>query len=204
MDTPLPSFVQGIYANERDDQGTFAWTSGQASVRLAALDRSADWTCALRFRGARPAGEPAPVVEIRVDEARVAALAAAPEYHDLGFTLPASDRRGVSIDVLISPTFTPGTSDTRVLGVQVDRLACRPAGVVWPPMFATMQAGAAVGLLTLFLALSLVPLSVALTLGAVAAAGVGRDVDDGRCGVRHVRRRRPPALPLDWRGRRRC
>ena len=179
MDKPVPSFVQGLYANERDDQGTFAWTSGQVRVGIPTLDRSGNWTCTLRFRGARPVGEAPPIVDVRVDDARVAALAAAPEYHDLGFALPASDRRGVSIDLLISSTFTPGTADTRVLGVQVDRLACRPAGMVWPPAWPTMLAAASVGVLTLFLSLSLMPLSSALALAAAAAAGVGAMLTTG-------------------------
>src|SRR5690242_10585498 len=166
MDAPVPGFVSGIYKGERDGQTSFAWTSERMAMDLANLDRGSAWTCTLRFRGPRPQGLPAPAVDIDVDDARVKSVTASGEFVDLGFSIPAG-KNGVRVAISATPPFTPGPADTRVLGIQIDRLQCRPSSFAWPPASAVMQVAAAAGFAGLMFALMGLPLGAAL-----ASAGV--------------------------------
>ena len=168
MDGPLPDFISGIYAPERDQTGTFAWSSSRVLIDLAGIDRQVAWTCAIRFRGARGGGLPQPVVDARVDGQHVASIPATNDFQDLGLHLPAVSAAGSTVDLEIGPTFVPGGADRRELGAQIDRLACRPAhAVVRPPSNALALASVAAGAFAAALAL----LGLSLT-SAVAAAVV--------------------------------
>lgn len=172
MDAPLPAYVTGIHGSERDGETSFAWTRDRVSVDLRRLDRRSPWSCSLRFRGPRPEGSPAPTVDVLVDDARVAGAGASAEFHDLGFTIPAG-QRGLRLQLNIAPTFTPGTADTRMLGVQIDRLQCRPAGLALPPAWPLVQttfAAAFVGGMLVLLGFSL---GAAILCAAVVAVGAG-------------------------------
>ncbi len=170
MDAPLPAFVSGIYSSERDGPTSFAWTSDRATVDVPDLDRSAPWTCTLRFRAFRPEGLPIPTLEVFVDDARVSSMPAAGEFHDLGFSIP-SGRRGARLVLTATPAFTPGSADQRLLGVQIDRLRCRPSSFAWPPTFPTVQAAVAAGFAGLMFALMGLSLGTALAGAAILAAG---------------------------------
>jgi hypothetical protein len=152
LNGPLPAFVSGFHDGERDGDTSLAWTKGRVDVDLRTLDRRASWSCALTFRAFRPEGQPLPTVVITVDGARVASVAASPEFHDLGFTIPAGPR-GTRLAIDVAPTFVPGGADKRTLGIQVDRLQCRPAARAWPPSRAVQQMGAATGYTALMLCL---------------------------------------------------
>jgi hypothetical protein len=67
MDRPLPSFISGVHGNERDAQGSFAWTSGEVIASFQGLDRQAAGSSMIRFRGARPEVRPQPTLEVLVD-----------------------------------------------------------------------------------------------------------------------------------------
>jgi hypothetical protein len=150
FDRDLPRIAIGLYPPERSGDDTFAWTSGRARVLLAGLDRRHSWACTIRFRGGRPTGVNQPQVQIVVDGVTLATRTATNDYQD--FEAIASPRAGTGLAVAIvtTPTYVPGASDRRDLGVQVDRLACRPtAHLVWPPpdaLIAVAVAGAAFGL----------------------------------------------------------
>ncbi|HEX5071275.1 MAG TPA: hypothetical protein VFV78_13750 [Vicinamibacterales bacterium] len=174
MDRPLPSFIQGIYGQEADAQGTYSWTSAHVSAEFPGLDRQVGWACTIRFRGPRPAGEPTPTLDVRVDGRPAAHVTATPEYQDLGVMLPPqANATGASILMDIAPAFTPGTADTRVLGVQLDRFLCRPASsIVRPPSDTLSQATLAAAIFSAGLAL--LGLSLSSAMFAAAAIGLGQ------------------------------
>ena len=168
MDSRMPGFVSGIYAGEHDANGSFAWTSGQVVIDIDHIDRRSPWSCSLRFRGPRPPGEPLPTVEVSVDSARVSSVPAAAEYHDLGFSVPAGGRL-LRLAIAVSPTFTPGTADKRILGIQIDRLQCRPTGTALPPTRALVSAAVGAGFLAGVFVLAGFSLTVSLLCAAVVA-----------------------------------
>jgi hypothetical protein len=135
LDQEPPSFVRGIYPVERAGRDTFAWTAGNAEVTLAGLDRRVPWTCTIRFRGARGAADVQPDVFVALDGRGVATRRATNDFEDLVVDVPVTPMKpGLVLSLSVSSTFTPGPSDPRALGVQVDRIACAPAsGIVLPP-----------------------------------------------------------------------
>ncbi len=182
MDRDLPRLTSGFYPVESLGE-TFAWTSPRASLRLPGLDRRSAWLCSVRLRGGRPDQFPQPIVDIAADGITSARRAATNEYQDVEVEVPPrSNAPGLTLTIASAPTFSPGVTDPRELGVQVDRLACRPGGerMVMPPLRAIMAAsmggaifGAALGLMgpgllsaiggTLLLAIAqTVPLSTGL------------------------------------------
>lgn len=186
MDRPLPSFVQGIHGAERDGPLTFAWTAERVEIHLDGLNRAGAWFCTMRYRGdARGPGLPPPAVDVTVDDARVAGGESAPDYQELAFRIPEADRSGARIGMTIAPTFVPGGSDTRTLGVQVDRIGCRPEGLALPPGRAMAAAGGAAAFTGIVLAIAGVSiwgvLLVALAMGLGGAAML--TIDGGAYGA---------------------
>lgn len=146
MDRDLPSIASGFYAVERDGTLTFAWTARRADVSLPGLDRRSPWSCTIRFRGARPNPAVQPDVEVAIDGVMVVTRRATNDFQDLEVTaLPRSLRPGLDLTITSSQTYEPGGSDPRALGVQMDRVACRPVGaeVVLPPRRALASAALA-------------------------------------------------------------
>lgn len=134
MDGEAPAYSSGLFAGERDDEVTFAWTGSRAVVRLAGLDRHRTWTCAVRIRAARPAQFAAPTATLAVDEATVTESPSGGDFADLNLEVPPADRSGLTLSLTVTPAFTPGGGDSRQLGVQVDRLTCEPdEGWLRPP-----------------------------------------------------------------------
>ena len=137
MDADLPRNVTGMYPPEYVPGGaSFAWTGRSARVSLQGLDRRVAWTCTVRIRGGRSAPLTQPTVEVTVDGATAASAITTNEFVDLDVPVPPSfERRGLSLTILSSSAFVPGPGDPRELGVQVDRLQCRPAGsaIALPP-----------------------------------------------------------------------
>ena len=170
MDAAPPAFVAGVYGSERDASGTFVWTSDRVVVDLRELDRRSPWSCTLRFRGPRPEGLPPPLVDVFVDTAKVASVLAPAEYLDLGVNVPAGGK-ALRLTMNVSPTFTPKTADTRRLGVQIDRLQCRPAATAWPPAWPLMRTAFASGFAGLMFVLMGLSLGAALLSSAFVAIG---------------------------------
>jgi hypothetical protein len=135
MDHALPSYASGFYPLERDGRLTFVWTMEHAEVALAGLDRRVPWTCEIRFRGARPSEELQPDLRVAVDGVHAGAWHATNDFQDVAVTVAATPAKpGLVLSLTSSRVFNPGPSDSRLLGVQVDRLACAPAsGVTLPP-----------------------------------------------------------------------
>jgi hypothetical protein len=170
MDRDLPRGVaSGFYPFERSGGETFAWTSRRADLTLSGLNRAVPWGCSLLFRGGRSEPLPQPLVQVAVDGVTVESRTATNDFQDLQVPVPARPfSSGLTLTISSSTTVVPGPADRRELGVQVDRLVCRPevAGVVLPPrraLGAAALAGAAFG----------AALGVAGTRLAGAAAAVG-------------------------------
>jgi len=126
MHQDLPSAARGFYPPEHTKDFSFAWTSSQANVSVPGLDRTSEWTCALRFRGGREATRPQPLVQVAADGVVLAMRTATNEYQDFAVTLPRRVKDGLLLTIASTPTFVPGPADPRELGVQVQRLTCRP------------------------------------------------------------------------------
>jgi hypothetical protein len=129
MDRELPRKVaSGFYPIERAGETTFAWTARRADITLRGLSRSAEWTCAVTLRGGRsdPTGQP--VVDIAVDGITAAAVPATNEFQEIRVAVPSRAGAGLVLSVTSSSTIVPGPSDPRELGVQIDRVICRPVG----------------------------------------------------------------------------
>jgi hypothetical protein len=169
LDRDPPPNVTGFHGMERSGEDTLAWTSGRVDVALTGLDRRSPWSCSVRFRGARP--DPAmeqPHLQVVVDGAVLAVRRATNEFQDAEVTAPARPlRRGLDLALISSSTFVPGGSDTRTLGVQVDRLACHPVGAwaVLPPRRALWHAALAAA--TWGAGLGLTGITAGSALGAV-------------------------------------
>jgi hypothetical protein len=175
MDRPLPPFISGMYGNERDAQGSFAWTSGEVTAAIAGLDRQVAWSCTIRFRGARPDGEPAPILTVEVDGRQVSQVPGTRDYQDLGVLVPPAADPGATIVMKVAPTFRPAGGDPRTLGVQIDRFLCRPSSaLVRPPSNTLSNAGLAEAIFAGGLAL--VGLSLSSAMFASAIIGLGQAV----------------------------
>ena len=142
MNADLPRNVSGLYPPEHADATSFAWTAAQVKVALPGADRRMPWECSLRFRGGRSTLDLQPTVDMAVDGITRGRQAATNDYEVLAITAPPSVRQGLTLIITSSNTVVPGPSDRRELGVQVDRLECRPQGrgLVWPPAVAIADA----------------------------------------------------------------
>jgi hypothetical protein len=127
-------------------------------MSLPGVARRSPWHCSVRFRGGRPAAIEQPLAQIAIDGVPSAASRATNAYQDLDVVVAAGTRRGLTIAIASVPTFVPGPQDRRELGVQVDRLACRPGSALILPPGRTLASAAWVG---------------AAFGGAYALAGIG-------------------------------
>ena len=177
MDRDLPRRVaSGFYPFERAGDETFAWTSRRADLTLSGLTRTRPWVCSLRFRGGRSEPLPQPLVQVAVDGVTVASRTATNDFQEVEIPVPLRSAPGLTLTISSSTTVVPGPADRRELGVQVDRLMCRPerAGLVVPPrraIAAAVAAAAAFGA-----ALGIAGTSLAGAAAAVTVLAAGQSV----------------------------
>lgn len=167
MDRDLPRAASGFYPIERVERDTFAWTGPRAEISFPQFDRASAWRCAVSVRGGRPGGVPLPLVALEIDGVAVVKRAVTNDYQEFEATAPARPRTpGLRVGVTSSPTFVPA-GDPRELGVQVDRVTCRPAagGLILPPQRALVAAAVTTAAFAAASALAGVslPLTIALT-----------------------------------------
>jgi hypothetical protein len=178
MDRDLPAFATGFYPVERDAAHGFAWTSRRADIVLAGLDRRSTWSCSVRFRGARPSlAAPQPEVTIALDGVSAVVRPATNEYQEVDVRVPSRPfKPGLILAISSSSTFVPGGSDRRTLGVQVQRLSCRPldAWLVLPPAGALGRA--AFGAAAFGAAFGLSGIAMGYAAGATALVAAGQAV----------------------------
>jgi hypothetical protein len=150
MDRDLPrQIARELYPTERAGDLTFAWTAARADITLAGLNRETPWVCMVRYRGGRGEPMPQPVVDLAVDGITLDRRTATNEFEDVEVTAPVRPfRPGLTLSIGSSTTVVPGPADRRELGVQIERVACRPeaAGLLWPPRRALHPAMAAAAL----------------------------------------------------------
>ncbi len=129
-DLPL---VSGFWTPERNDLGTFRWTTDRALVRLPGIGQRALQVRLKIFPGNEEVARRGPrTIEIWASGRPLGELALRPVgaiYHVL--LPPPDDRSGDQVLELRSATFVP-TSDERALGVPVD--AIRIEGVGGPAL----------------------------------------------------------------------
>ena len=174
FDRDLPRNVSGVHPPERDPVSglTFAWTAGDALIRLPGLDRRVRWTLDLRVRGARASPSANPYLTITVDGVNVEQIQTTPDFSDLRVTIPTRpEHRGVLIDLHSSDTFVPGPADPRPLGVMLDRMVLAPEGIVLVPdeaLEATSLSSAAMGA-----AIALVGVTAGSAIGGAVLLSAG-------------------------------
>jgi hypothetical protein len=135
MDRELPRrIVSGVYPPERAGDLTFAWTSQRADFRLRGLDRTSPWACVVVARGGR--GDPAaqPEIDVAIDGITLARQRSSDDFQSFEVVAPARPQPGLTLGISSSSTLVPD-SDPRQLGVQIDRVGCRPVEEGWtlPP-----------------------------------------------------------------------
>ncbi|MEW5984927.1 MAG: hypothetical protein AB1806_21445 [Acidobacteriota bacterium] len=182
MDRDL-SLAKGLYPAERSGDFTFAWTTERASFNLTGISRRQPWTCSVRFRGARPdPAVPQPDVLVTADGRLEARVHASNELREVELSVPARPgHNGVTLTVWTQPTFVPSASDPRALGVQLDRLSCRPAtsGFVSPPARALGYSALSLAILAAGFALLGLSPWLGAGLNVVVAAGLACTVAAG-------------------------
>jgi hypothetical protein len=169
-----PRFVSGVYPAERDEATglTFAWTGPDAAIRLPGLDRRVAWTVEVRLRAARQNPEDNPIVVFFVDGVRVLEHKSETVFTTVTLQIPPRQERprGALIGMQSAPTFVPGPSDRRSLGVMLDVITMRPEGRALPPWDAF--AAAATSGAVLAAAIALLGVAPILAIGgAVLLAG---------------------------------
>ena len=177
FDSDLPrQLTSGFHPVERGPAETFVWTTQQASVNLRGLDRDTAWQCVVRLRAARPAAAPPADVALGIDGLTVRRHRPGDAWEEIAVDAPARPGvSGLSLTVGTTPTFVPGASDARALGVQLDRIDCAPSGSggVMPPRRALVAAASAGGALGAVFALLAPMLAAALAGSVLFAATTG-------------------------------
>ena len=143
--------LSGFYGREFDAAGErhFAWTRETATLTFSAINRTRAHRVTLDVRGGRPDTEPRPRLRVRVDDRLVADVEVPADAESVIFEIPRADRVGAEVAIEASPTFTPGASDPRALGVIVDGVSIAPVNGAFAPsgvaiLFAMLAAFAAV------------------------------------------------------------
>lgn len=173
FDRDLPRNVAGIFPPERDVATglTFAWTGADAVVRLPGLDRGADWTLDLRVRGARENNEN-PTLAILADGVTLATEPTSRDWTNVRVVIPAlPERRGLTLGLRPSGVFVPGPSDSRHLGVMLDRLSLTPSRIVIVPRPALKAA--AISAAALGGAIALVGVTAGSAIGGAVLLSAG-------------------------------
>jgi len=182
MDRDLPRrMAAGLYSSERVGLDTFAWTGARADIMLQGLPRSSAWICAVRFRGGRGEPLPQPHVDVAIDGLSQARPLATNDYQEVEVTAPARATDGLTLSIASSTTVIPGPSDRRELGIQLDRVACRPAEgrAVTPPRRAVRAATAVAAAFGVAAVVAGATLPLAAGVGALVAAAQGWALSEG-------------------------
>ena len=171
--TDPPRLVSGLYPVEHDKgwRTTFVWTRDEVTIRLPGLDRRIAWTLALRVRGGRPGSNPA--LTFFSDGLPVGSAQTGDQFEDVRVEIPAHPERlrGAAISFHVSSTFVPGPSDSRALGVMLDRLTLSPAGVALVPRAALGGAAVSSGVMGAAFAMTGLTAGSAILGAAILSAG---------------------------------
>lgn len=113
------------------EQVNYRWSKRVSWLRLPELGWSGPTTITFRLRAVRPAGEPLPEVEVRVNGATVGHFRPSGDWETRSFFLREIPGSTADLELLLQTSpFIPGGEDRRFLGVQVDRVWLQP-GSAW-------------------------------------------------------------------------
>ncbi|MEO7191285.1 MAG: hypothetical protein ABI051_09530 [Vicinamibacterales bacterium] len=174
MDRALPrALASGFYAPEAAGELTYAWTGARAQMKLNGVSRATIWNCAILLRGARAASMEQPLVTVLVDGAVASTIHASNDFEEVDVSVPARRGTGLTVGIVTTPTFHPGGSDPRELGVQVDRVSCQPASrLARPPLVPVRNAAIAAAATAGVFALGGAVVTDALVAVLVLVAGI--------------------------------
>ncbi|HEX5069814.1 MAG TPA: hypothetical protein VFV78_06320 [Vicinamibacterales bacterium] len=142
----------GFYRPELDPQTGrhFSWTTDHAQLEFSNLNRSVAYLVTLEIRHARPAGVPAPVLRVSVDDRLVLNEDTRASGNHVSFEIPRDRRTGAVVTFDLAPMYEPGPPDKRSLGLIVDDVAVAPVrGSFRPTLDVALQAIAAIALCAL-------------------------------------------------------
>ncbi len=130
MDDP---YLQAFHAREMTEGRTFRWTNPISLVSVIGLSGQERTVTLVMDDGGRPAGAPPAAVEVLFDGESIGRIDVGPGFRSYTLPIPAGlvARAAASRDPVLlrlqstvwSPAaITPGNTDTRELGVMIDRI----------------------------------------------------------------------------------
>lgn len=121
----LPGIYSGFYPTE----GSFVWTTGDASITLRGLNRNTPHDCEMLIMTYCPDPALFPEVTFAVDGAVVMRVAVTNADQTVHIPIAADSRRqGAVIGIDCSKIFVPGPQDKRELGIVVKSISIRQSG----------------------------------------------------------------------------
>ena len=174
MDRALPRIATGLYAPEINSEANFAWSGGRVQISVPEVDRRVPWICRAAVINWRPASAGPAFVRVESDGNTLVAQRVTAPRETLTFPIqPHPDRSELRVDMAVSPTFRPGSGDTRDLGVAFDWIRCEPEPGRWALPSASVVVRGAVAAAAIGVAVGLVGLPVTAAVGvSVATAGI--------------------------------
>ncbi|MBN1483422.1 MAG: hypothetical protein JXA37_01760 [Chloroflexia bacterium] len=129
-------YLQGFHEREpvspQEAQERYRWSEGRASLHFPGLGRRAR-QLSLRLLAWRPAGQPPPTLQVRLNGRPLADLVVGPEWKEYTLWVPVQyfDLSRQEVELEVEP-FVPAEvgagGDPRVLGVVVSEVALLPIG----------------------------------------------------------------------------
>lgn len=128
----------------------YSWTTVHAQLAFPQLNRSIPYLVTLGIQHARPAGVLPPTLRVSVDGRLVLSEDTSTAGPHVSFEIPRDARTGAVVTIDAAPTYAPGGSDHRTLGVIVDDVAVAPIrGSFRPTLLVGLQTILAIGLCAL-------------------------------------------------------
>jgi hypothetical protein len=161
----------GFYPAELENGQSFSWMGETGRIRLARLDRSVGYKLWLWVQ---PAVTNPVELKPAVDGLALQPVTLVPGQQRVDIDLPASNAGRAIVNLGVSQTLVPGTSDSRTLGLRVDAIALEAADgrmrIPWNSLGSIAMAGLGLGVA---LALTLGTGVLGFTLGAAAGGWLG-------------------------------
>jgi hypothetical protein len=138
---------RGFHGTEfsADGERPYNWTGASARLQVSNLDRSKPYRLVFSLEAPRPAEAGRPEITWAIDGVAAGRHVMNSDTDVLAVRLPTSDRTRVVVTMTFGPTFNPGPSDDRELGVVVRSLSLEPEqGNWWPTRNVVLRVAAAV------------------------------------------------------------
>ncbi|MCL5256401.1 MAG: hypothetical protein M1319_01215 [Chloroflexi bacterium] len=131
------AYVDNFHSKEAGAGVSYRWTDNYSYIRLPGIGGGIPFQLQLRVASGRPAGEPAPNLEIIVNGQAMPAIKLGPGWQTYSYDItgPAAQSRDLVVE-LRSDTYHPEGNRGLQLGTQVDWVSYRPtgAGLVFPSL----------------------------------------------------------------------